>query len=83
MSSTAKTDRYDAIRRDEHSTYGDSVKRFKRDPDAFTAGVQHGLDKMLNHFEMETYRLLSDPLADYIVSRAADILRRVHDGNLS
>lgn len=43
---TAQTDRYHGVRRSEHSTFGDSLERYRRDTDAFTAGVQYALDRM-------------------------------------
>jgi hypothetical protein len=76
---TAQTDRYGLIRRPEHATLGDSIDRFDRDPDAFTAGVQHALDKMTATID----RLLMDPhTSEYLIGTAANILANVHDGTM-
>jgi hypothetical protein len=58
---------------------GDSIDRFDRDPDAFTAGVQHALDKMTATID----RLLMDPhTSEYLIGTAANILANVHDGTM-
>lgn len=76
---TASTDKYAAVRRPEHSTVGDSVERYNRDPDAFAAGAQHALDKLTGSID----RLLMDPnTSEYLIGLAADVLSNVHDGIL-
>ena len=67
---------YDEVRRSEHSTLDDAADRFERDPDAFTAGAQNALDRLLNHLS----RLPSDL---YIETVAADILKAVHEGRMA
>lgn len=77
---TDATDAYAAVRQADHSTLGDSLTRFYRDADAFTAGAQHALDKMTGHID----RLLMDPhTSEYLIGCAADILRAIHDGYLT
>ena len=67
---------YNAVRRPEHSTLGDAAERFERDPDAFTAGAQNALDRLLYRF--------GDPCIEtYIETVAADILKAVHEGRLA
>lgn len=74
-----QTDRYYATRKPEHSTLGDAADRFRRDPDAFTAGAQYALDSMTGTID----RLLMDPnTSEYLISRAAEILAGVHSGAL-
>lgn len=72
------SDRYNAVRKYEHSTLGDSVERFDRDADAFTAGAQYALDNMLARLD----GLPENVWGDYITGSAADILANVHDGIL-
>ena len=67
---------YNEVRRPEHSTLGDAAERFERDPDAFTAGAQNALDRLLN-------RLSRLPGDLYIETVAADILEAVHEGRLA
>lgn len=74
------TDEYAATRRAEHATVGDSIERFDRDADAFTAGAQYALDRLIGHVD----RLLMDPhTSEYLIGCASDILRSVHDGKLT
>jgi hypothetical protein len=76
---TAQTDRYCLVRRPEHATIGDAIERYDRDADAFTAGVQHALDKMTGTVD----RLLMDPhTSEYLIDMAANILANVHAGLL-
>ncbi|WNM66384.1 hypothetical protein SEA_CULVER_114 [Gordonia phage Culver] len=70
------SDAYSKVRREEHSTLGDAIERFDRDQDAFTAGVQYALDKLI------AIQILSIAAGDYIESISADILTRVHEGRL-
>jgi len=74
----SNTPDYDAIRRPEHSTLGDSVRCFERDPDVFTAGVQYALDRMLSRAES----LLRPVAVGGIGNIAAGILTSVHAGAL-
>lgn len=67
---------YDNVRRDEHSTMGDAMDRLKRDEDAFTAGVQYALDRVLNR----TPDL--NGMGRYLDTLAADLLGSVHRGEL-
>lgn len=77
---TAQTDRYATVRRPEHSTLGDAIYRFDRDADAFTAGVQHGLDRLTGTID----RVLMDPrTSEYLIGVAADILADAHNGKLT
>lgn len=74
---TDKTSAYDEVRRPEHSTLGDAAERFERDPDAFTAGAQNVLDRLL-------YRLSRSPCDPYdLETVVAEILDAVHEGRLA
>lgn len=74
-----QTDRYASVRIPDHSTIGDATDRYRRDADAFTAGVQHALDEITGIVD----RVLMDPhTSEYLIGRAADILKDVQDGHL-
>lgn len=77
----AVIDQYDLVRKTHHATLGDSVARWKRDEDAFTAGAQYALDCMLTRVD-DLVTLIDPPAAEYLVGLAADILTRVHEGTL-
>lgn len=76
---TAQTDRYDLARNPDHSTLG-ALDRYVLNPDAFTAGVQYALDRMVGHID----RVLMDPhMSEYLIGVTADILTEVHEGKLT
>lgn len=73
------SDAYSEERRDEHSTLGDAAERFHRDEDAFTAGVQYALDRIMSN----TRDLLGIyGVGKYVRNVATDILASVHRGEL-
>jgi hypothetical protein len=76
----AATDPYGAVRRDEYSTLGDAYRMCRQDPEAFAAGAQYALDKM--HAEWERYMMGIIPAhtAEFLSSRATEILQRALDG---
>lgn len=77
------TDDYSIKRRDEHSTLGDAAQRYHRDADAFTAGAQYALDKIVAGYdELRRHQTLAPVVVSYLIVRAADILTNVHDGQL-
>lgn len=72
------SDRYDEVRRDEHSTLGDVTERYRRDSDAFAAGSQYVLDRLTG-----LAVLGGAPLPpDYLVGWSATLLDDVHHGRL-
>lgn len=68
---TAATDRYKAERNPDHSTIGDSLTQYSIAGEAFTAGAQYALDRIVATID----RVLMDPnTSEYLTHRAADIL---------
>ncbi|MBU8830809.1 hypothetical protein [Mycolicibacterium goodii] len=72
-------DTYDLARRDEHSTLGDALERYERDADAFAAGAQYALDRIV----ADVRALPINLFAGYICGTAADVLTRIHRGELA
>jgi hypothetical protein len=66
-------DKYETVRREEHSTLLDATVRHTRDADAFTSGAQYALDKLLGQNE------IYDGPVNHM---AADILTAIHKGEL-
>lgn len=75
-------DTYSEVRNPDHATLGDSAKRHRRDPDAFTAGVQYALDRVVSTDSMEFYEILNAHLPKYMISKATDILTNVKEQRL-
>lgn len=77
-------DRYASARWPEHSTLGESGDRFRRDPDAFAAGAQYALDRLVGSIDQASrdFSGIAQQFAEYLNGRAADILTNVHDREL-
>jgi len=73
------SEQYDQVRRVEHCTLGDAVQRWRRDADAFTAGAQYALDRMLNLCDSNGVDRISLAGVD---TYAAIVLTAVHEGRL-
>lgn len=72
-------DRYTGVRNPDHSTLGDAADRYQRDSDAFTAGAQYALDKIVGTID----RVLMDPhTSEYLIGRATEVLQEVQEGRL-
>lgn len=71
---------YSQVRKYEHATLGDSQKRYDRDADAFTAGAQNALDRLLSALS-STMTLRA--YGDFIEDAAADILSDIQRGKLA
>lgn len=73
----AEQDAYERERWEHHCTMGDAAERFRRDPDAFTAGAQHALDLLLQR----TSVIISGKAEELVVHIAAAVLAEVHRGD--
>lgn len=83
------SDRYDEVRKPEHSTVGDAIKNRRRNITAFENGAQYALDMLLARTTPGLQALSKGKpamhdlrLAEYVAFEAATVLERVHSGDL-
>lgn len=69
-------DAYEAQRRPEMSTYGDSIRWRDKNPDAFRAGAQFALDRLLAQWKQGPFDTF---VRDMLTNTAARILAATGD----